>query len=150
MKITLGEVFAIQTKIGFGFLQYVGVDQFGCQIVRILESIKPIDEITRVEVEMPERFTVHFVAKAALTRKIISRAGAFGIPKEYIIPKKGREPYNIRGEFLGWHIVDLQTLKRELKQQLSSDDLKLPPAGHPNDTLLKEWLEKNWRPENWK
>jgi hypothetical protein len=29
MKIQEGEVFAIQTKTGFGFLQYIKPDQFG-------------------------------------------------------------------------------------------------------------------------
>lgn len=56
----------------------------------------------------------------------------------------------VRGEFLGWYIVDTKTLKRELKQQLNAEDLKLPFHGHPNDTLLREYLESNWRLENWK
>ena len=58
--------------------------------------------------------------------------------------------HNVKGQFLGWHIIDQKTLKRELKQELSAEDLKLPPHGHPNDTLLKEWLENDWRLENWK
>jgi len=30
------------------------------------------------------------------------------------------------------------------------DDILLSPHGTPNDTLLIEWLETNWRLENWK
>ena len=150
MKIQEGEVFAIRTKIGFGFLQYIKLDQFGVEIIRILEAIKKDNQITQEEIDVPERFTVHFVVKTALRRKLIQRSGVFSIPSNYAVPQKGREPHNIRGQSLGWHIIDQKTLKRELKQQLSSEDLKLPPHGHPNDTLVREWLETNWRLENWK
>ena len=150
MKIQEGEVFAIQTKIGFGFLQYIIPDQFGVEIIRVLEPIKPNNEISQQEVDAPERYTVHFVIKAALRRKLIYRRGLFKIPENYIIPEKGREKHTVRGEFLGWHITDLKTLKIESKSELTLDDLKLPPTGHPNDTLIREWLENNWRLENWK
>jgi len=149
MKIQEGEVFAIQTKLGFGFIQYIKPDQFGVEIVRVLEAIKNENQITQKEVDMPERFSVHFVVKAALRKKLITKTGVFNIPNDYSVPEKGREMHNVRGQFLGWHIVDQKTLKRELKQQLSSEDLKLPPHGHPNDTLLREWLENDWRLENW-
>ena len=150
MKIQEGEVFAIKTKLGFGFLQYIKPDQFGVEIIRVLEPIKDVNEISQEEVNIPERYTVHFVVKAALRRKLIYRTDVFKIPDNYSIPAKGREPHNVRGEFLGWHITDQKTLKIELKKELSAEDLKLPPHGHPNDTLLREWLETNWRLENWK
>lgn len=88
--------------------------------------------------------------KSALRRKLIYRTGLFSIPNNYSVPAKSREMHNVRGQFLGWHIQDQKTLKLELKQALSKEDLKLPPSGHPNDTLLKEWLETNLRLENWK
>ena len=149
MKINEGEVFAIETKVGFGFLQYIKPDQFGVEIIRVLEPIKNANEISQEEVNLPERYTVHFVVKAALRRKLIYRTGIFGIPHNYSVPQKSREMHIVRGQFLGWHIQDQRTLKLELKQELTSEDLKLPPSGHPNDTLLKEWLETNWRLENW-
>lgn len=40
MKIQEGEVFAIETRAGFGFLQYIKPDQFGVEIIRVLEPIK--------------------------------------------------------------------------------------------------------------
>ena len=150
MKIQVGEVFAIQTKIGFGFLQYIKPDQFGVEIIRVLEPIKKSNEISQQEVDMPERYTVHFVVNAALRRKLIYRTGLFKIPEGYRIPENGREKHTVRGKFLGWHITDLKTLKIETKNELTQDDLKLPPAGHPNDTLIKDWLENNWRLDHWR
>ena len=141
MKIHPGEVFAIRTKIGFGFFQFIKLDNLGIEIIRVLESIKQQNEISQEEVDIPERYTVHFVVKAALGKKLIEKTGIFKIPDFYKVPAKAREKHVIRGEFLGWHIVDQQTLKRQLKKELSVEDLKLSPHGHPNDTLLKEYLE---------
>ena len=150
MKIVKGDVFSLETKIGYGFLQYIEDDQFGVGIVRVLEPIKAIPDAIQADVNIPERFTAHFVVRAALKRRLIHRVGNFSVPEHYIVPTKAREKHMVRGEFLGWHIVDTKTLKRELKQQLSEEDLKLPFHGHPNDTLLREYLESNWRLENWK
>jgi hypothetical protein len=150
MKIQLGEVFGIKIANGYGFLQYVGDDQWGIQIIRILEPINQSASIAQEEVNIPERYTVHFVLKAAARRKLVERVGLFTIPANYMIPTKARDKHTIRGQSLGWHIVDQKTLHHELKVELSEEDLLLPPHGHPNDTLLKEWLEKDWRLKNWK
>lgn len=150
MKVVKGDVFSLDTKVGFGFLQYIEDDQFGVGVVRVLESIKPTNEVLQDDINFPERFTAHFVVTTAFKRKLIQRVGNFSVPENYKIPSKAREKHIIRGEFLGWHIIDTKTLKRELKQQLTAEELKIPFHGHPNDTLLREYLESNWRLENWK
>jgi hypothetical protein len=58
MKIQAGQVFAIKTKIGFGFLQYIKPDEDGIEIVRVLEPIKEVNELSQAEVDMQERYTV--------------------------------------------------------------------------------------------
>jgi hypothetical protein len=150
MKITEGEVFAIKTKVGYGFLQYVTMGHLGIELIRVLEPIKETNSITQDEVNIKERYSVHFVVKTALRKKLIERSGLFTIPTYYHVPTKARTEHNIRGEFLGWHIVEQKTLKRELKSELSAEDILLSPHGNPNDTLLKEWLETDWRLENWR
>ncbi len=150
MKITEGEVFAIKTKVGYGFLQYVASGKLGIEIIRVLEPIKNTNSITQDDVNLEERYTVQFVVKAALKNKLIERTGLFKIPINYIVPTRARTEHKVRGEVLGWHIVDQVTLNRELKQNLSSKDILLPPHGIPNDTLLVEWLETNWRLADWK
>ena len=96
------------------------------------------------------RFNIGFPVKAALRRKIINRVGKFEIPRAYEMPLQSRSKHNIRGAFLGWHIIDNKTVKRELKKELSENELKLSPHGIFNDTLLIEYLEKDWRLTNWK
>jgi len=85
-----------------------------------------------------------------LRKNILLRTGIFKIPKNYKIPTKARTEHKIRGEFIGWHVVNQKTLKRELKNKLSPEELEMSPHGIPNDTLLIDWLESNWRLENWK
>src|SRR5688500_194893 len=117
MKIKEGEVFAIRTKIGYGFLQYVTTNNLGIELIRVLEPIKEQNQISQDEVNVKERYSVHFVVKAALRKKLIERTGLFTIPSYYEIPTKARTEYKVRGEFLGWHIVDQKTLQRELKKE---------------------------------
>ena len=150
MKIEKGEVFAIRTKLGYGFLQYVATGNLGMEIIRVLEPIKNTTQILLEEINMKERFSVQFVIKSALRKGLIERCGLFEIPLHYLAPSHARTQHIIRGEFLGWHIVDQQTMKRELKRELSPEDILLSPHGVPNDTLLIERLENNWRLEKWK
>jgi hypothetical protein len=150
MKILTGEVFSINTKIGFGFIQYVETNHLGMEIVRVLEPIKQERKISQDEINITERYSFQFVVKAAVRKKIIERIGIFQLPKEYRTPLRARTQHIVRGEFLGWHIVDQTTLKRELRKELTQEELLLSPHGSPNDTLLIQYLEDNWRLENWK
>ncbi len=145
-----GEVFSIETKIGFGFLQFIEMGHLGVELIRVLDPIKSNKLIAQEEVNLKERYSVHFVLKSALKRKLVERVGQFQIPFSYSIPAKARTEHNIKGEFIGWYIVDQKTLKRELKEELTTEDILLSPHGYPNDTLLKEWLENDFRLENWK
>jgi hypothetical protein len=150
MKIEIGEIFSISTKKGFGFIQYIGNSDLDNELVRVLEPLKQKNEIQIIEVETVERFIIGFPVKAALSHKIIYRTGKFDLPKGFKIPSKSRSQHNVRGEFLGWHIIENSTLKRKLKRELSDEDLKLSPCGIFNDTLLIQYLEDDWRLHNWK
>ncbi|MBP0612780.1 hypothetical protein J8J42_06945 [Chryseobacterium sp. cx-311] len=148
MKI--GDVFKIKTNIGFGYLQYVETDNLGIDFVRVLEPISANGEITQAGVDQTERWNIGFPLKTAVRRKIVEMVDNFEIPKTFINSEFARSEYNIRGEFLGWHIVHKSTLKRELKSDLDEKNLKLSPHGIMNDRLIVERLEQNWRLENWK
>lgn len=150
MKLSKGDTFRIKTKIGFGFLQYVETDEMGIEFVRILETIKESGEISQSEVDKPERWNTGFPLKAAARKKITEKIGSFEIPDSFVNSEFARTEHKVRGEFLGWHIVNKSSLKRELKKYLNENDLKLSPHGIMNDTLIVERLEENWRLENWK
>jgi hypothetical protein len=149
MKIQSGDVFAISTTKGFGFFQHIQKDRFGIELIRVLEVMKEVNEITQAEVDLPERYIIQFVLGAALRRKLVCRTGLYTIPSSFKIPTEAREKHIINGEFLGWFIVDRKSLQRKLKRKLNSSEIKLSPHGIPNDTLIKEWLETDWRLSNW-
>jgi hypothetical protein len=150
MKIEIGEVFSIKTKKGFGFFQYVGDSTSNAQIIRVLEPIKETLELTQSEINFHERFIIEFPLKAAFNRKIVGKISKFDLPDSFEIPSKSRSRHTVQGEFLGWFIVDNKSLQRELKRELSENDLKLSPNGIFNDTLLIDYLDKDWRLDNWK
>lgn len=149
-KIIPGEVFSIKTSKGYGFLQFIENNDMGIQIVRVLEPLKQEKFVTQKETDIKERYVIGFAVTAALKRKIIDRAVVLKIPDHFKTPKETRTKHMIRGEFLGWHIVNQKTLKRRLVYSLTPKEIELSPSGCPNDTLLIEWLETDWRLENWK
>ena len=149
MKISPGDVFKISTKIGFGFMQYVESSDLGIEHVRILDFISERGDISVEDVNRPERWNIDFPLKKALSRNLVNKVSHFSLPPNFKIHEYARIEHNIKGEFLGWFIVNRKTLQRELKKKLSADELKLSPHGIMNDTLIKEYLEKNWSLEEW-
>ena len=150
MKLNPGDVFKIETKIGFGFLQYIETDEIGIEFVRVLESINKNGKISQSEINLEERWNIGFPLKAAARKKIVEKVGSFEVPNSFINSEYARSEHNIRGKFLGWHIIHKSSLQIELKTSLSDQDLKLSPHGTMNDTLIIEQLEENWRLENWR
>jgi len=150
MKINAGDVFRIHTKKGFGFMQYVETSDLGFEYVRIIDLLSETGEISISDVYKLERWNIEFPLKTALRRKIVSKVANFSLPPDYQAFEYARTEHNIRGEFLGWFIVNRKTLQRELKKRLSTEDLKLSPFGVMNDTLIIEYLENDWKLEDWK
>ncbi|POY34630.1 hypothetical protein C3K47_19270 [Solitalea longa] len=147
MKISKGDIFSIQTKKGLGYMQFVETTEFG-DYVRILDHIS--DSINQSDVDKLERWCITFVIKPALRRKIISFIGNYNLPLEFKIQEYARSEHNVRGEFLGWHIVNRKTLQRQLKNSLTQEEIKLSPSGFWNDTLIIERLESDWKLSEWK
>lgn len=149
MKLDPGDIFRIKTKPGYAFLQYFETIKT-VEYVRVLAPIAKDGSITQEGVHEKERWTIGFPVKAAARKKIIERIGNFQIPESFTTPKYARTIHNIRGEHLGWFIVDRHSWHRQLKHELSEDELKISPWGVWNDTLLIERLEENWILAEWK
>lgn len=150
MKIQTGDIFSIKTKKGYGFIQYVeSIETFG-EYVRILSPVKEEKNISQSEINQMERWSIYFPLKIAHRRKIIDFIGKYELPSNYVAHENTRIEHNIRGEHLGWRIVSRKTLAAEFKKKLDAKDLKLSPHGIFNDTLIIEYLESDWKLENWK
>ena len=65
------------------------------------------------------------------------------------IPSKMTSVLIIRGEFKGWHVVNVDDWKRELKFELTDEEKDYSEWGIWNFQLLLERLEDNWTPRKW-
>jgi hypothetical protein len=150
MKLESGDIFSIKTSKGFGFLQYVETDDLGIEYVRILFPLKNEKIISQAEVDLKERWSIGFPLKAATRKKLVMKIGNFDFPINYKADEYARSEHNVGGEHLGWRIIHRKSLKGEFKNKLENEDMKLSPHGIFNDTLIIEYLEKDWKLENWK
>ena len=145
----LGDIFEIETGGGKAYLHYIYNDKTIGDLIRVLPGLyatrpNKIEEIASLE----EIFMVFFPVSIASKKKIVTKIGSYPVDN-YTKPKFMRTKHQIGAEFLGWHIVDTETWKRELVQNLSSEQRKLSPWGVWNDTLLKERLVSNWNLVEW-
>jgi hypothetical protein len=148
-KIKLGDIFEVNTPKGKGYLHYFHRDNDGIDYIRVLQGLyyeRPPD-FSKIA-SNPERYVIGFPLSAAYRRKLVDLAG-FYPADDYKMPKFMRDPYLIRGEFLGWHIVNTETLHRAFVKELSPEQKKLSPWGIVNDTLLIERLVNNWNLDDW-
>jgi hypothetical protein len=147
-KISLGDVFEFETKLGKVYLHYVSKDE-DIELVRVLDGFHdalPLD--MDMLVRRPEKFLIHFPIAAALRKGIVNKAGhsfeMLGNPPLFM-----RSVEIIGDEFLGWQIVNTSNLQRRLVKELSEEEKRLSPFGVWNDTLLREQLETGWDLEQW-
>ena len=150
MKLIIGDVFSIKTKNGFGFLQYFETDDLNIQQVRVLDKVSFSEEINQSEIDKAERWLIGFPLKTAFRRKIVNRIGNFNLPIKFKNPNYRRSSHIIPRKADGWHIIDLNSSKMQFKEKLTKKELKYSPHGVFNDTLIIEYLEEDWRLENWK
>jgi hypothetical protein len=149
-RLHFGDVFEIATSKGIAYLQLCAVDKDGIQLVRVIKGVYPSHPVNLDEiVSEPELFMVHFPLVAACQRKLISKVGNYPLPSDFQAPEYMRTTYVRQGKFMGWHIVNTETLNRRFVECLSPSEVKLSPWGVWNDTLLKERIESGWNLENW-
>lgn len=60
-----------------------------------------------------------------------------------------RSEHNIRGSRVGWHIVNTDTWKGQMVNELTPEERLLSPWGIWNDTLLVERLAQKWSLDQW-
>lgn len=150
-KIKLGDIFEIDTLKGKAYFQCVKIDKLRGDMIRVFNKLykeqpNPIESTINVK----DSYFIGFALSAANHKKLVKKVWNVPLEDDFELPKYMRDKHVIKGQFLGWHIIDTNTLKRVLVQQLSSDQSDLSPWGIWNDTLLKERLESGWSLENWR
>ena len=149
-KVELGDIFEIITTKGKGYFQCVKIDQVRGDLIKVYNKVyndKPL--LISDMVSVKDAYYIGFPVNAALNRKLISKIGNIPLPANLELPTHMRDKHIIQGEFLGWFIIEVKTLKRQFVEELTQEQRSLSPIGLYNDTLLKERLERGWNLENW-
>jgi len=148
-KASIGDIFEIDTPKGKGYLHCILLESINYELVRVLPGLfqeRPTDLVSIAQRE--EQFMLFFPVKAAYRLKILEKVGHMPAAG-FTLPKYMREINVIREAFLGWHIVDTETMKRQAVKNLTVEQRKLSPWSIWNDTLLCERLAEGWSLENW-
>jgi hypothetical protein len=148
-KIKVGDIFEINTPKGKAYLHYIYKDKTLGDLIRVLPGLyseRPagFDNLAASR----EEYMIFFPLSVANKRKIVEHAGYYpadGFSK----PKYMRTEHNVRGEFLGWHIIDTDSWQRQLVKKLTPEQKNLSPWGIWNDTLLIENLVAGWHLAKW-
>lgn len=151
--IKFGDIFEINTKIGFAYFQCVEESiSTESELIRILPGtyLNELDIDFNELIQKQEVYFIQFPLKYAMKKKIVRKIGNYIVPKTVVVPTSCRSKHLVRGEFLGWHIVDRKTLRMQLIKELSEEQLKLSPCGMWNDTLIIERIENGWTLDNWR
>ncbi len=151
--IKKGDIFELNTNVGLAYLQCVEESsKTECEMMRILNGT--YSDILEANIEnliyQKELYFLEFPLKYAVKKKCVKKIGNYSVPSDLAVPRYYRTEHIIRGEFLGWHIVDRITLKRQLVKELSAEQIKLSPYGMWNDTLIAERISEGWTLDKWR
>lgn len=148
-RIKVGDIFEINTPKGKAYLHYIYKDKETGDLIRVLTGLyseRPasFDKLAGSK----ENYMVFFPLSAAAKQKIVEQVGHYPADN-FAKPRYMRTEHIVRGEFLGWHIIDTETWERQLIKTLTPEQKKLSPWGIWNDTLLIENLVDDWSLEKW-
>jgi hypothetical protein len=148
-KIKLGDIFEIDTPKGKVYLHYIYKDKVIGDLIRVLPNFYPErpSDIEELNTSI-EKFMVFFPLSFAYKKNIVSLVGYFSA-NNFGKPKYMKSQHFIKGEFIGWHIVDTETWQRTLVGNLTLEQRQLSPWGIWNDTLLINNLVNDWSLDNW-
>jgi hypothetical protein len=148
-KIKIGDIYEIKTKKGKGYFQLVSSDKLEGELIRVFYKLFDKEEPSLQSLIKGEYYLIGFPLKYALKQDIVKFVRNIELPPDFKIPRYMRTKHKIGDEFLGWYIVDRETLKLNFVEQLDENQKKLSPHGIVNDTYLIERFEEDWRLEDW-
>lgn len=152
-KVEYGDVFQLSLTNGYGFIQCVKeAPKTECEIIRAIPGIYneiSVQEIDRI-VSQKELFFLQLPVKYAVKQKFFKYIGKFPVPNGSDAPRFFRTEHFIGKEFVGWHIVDSETLQIRLAKKLTSEEQNLSEWDIISIPDLAEKIETGWTPEHWK
>jgi hypothetical protein len=150
--ILKGDVFSLVVHSGIGLIQCVRESSMKeSETIRVISGIFQIEKVPTIDQlsNGKELFFTTLSLKYALKKKLIKYIVNFPVPMGAGSPKFYRDKHFIGSTFIGWHIVNADTLQRRLVKELSEEERKLSPWGMTSIPDIAERIENNWSPENW-
>ena len=148
-KIELGDIFEISTPKGKVYLHYIYNRQTTGELVRVLPNFYLKTPKNFVDIaSVKEKYMIFFPLLAAYNKKIVDKVG-FMSSENYTMPEFMRSEHSIRGEKLGWHLVNTETLQRTLVKTLNLEQINYSEWAVWNDTLLIKKLTEDWSLDDW-
>lgn len=147
-KINLGDIFFVETSKGYALLQYIFEDHRTGSLIRVFDGF--FEDVNKIDFNqiLIKKFDVFFPLKLAFKKKMVNKVEGVNLKADNI-PSKMTSVLIIRGEFKGWHVVNVDDWKRELKIELTDEEKDYSEWGIWNFQLLLERLEDNWTPRKW-
>ena len=148
-RINPGEIFEIKTSKGLAYLHYFHLDSNKISWLRVLPGLyteRPdnLEELAATK----EKYIVQFMIGIAYHRKYVEKVGFYPVDS-FEKPLLMRSPEWRKGEFLGWYIINTDTLYRNLFKELTSEQKQLSDWGIWSYPLLLDRLENNLSLESW-
>ncbi|CAM3417837.1 hypothetical protein BOSP111201_03990 [Bordetella sputigena] len=144
-----GDVYAIGTKKGLGFFQFVKRNKLMGALVRVFPLENPPRTLENWSelIERETNFWIFFPVDAALRRRLIAKVGYRTVPlhaRETPLFRAGVPDPSTR-KVDNWWLWDGE--KSWQIGKLTPEQRRLPIRAAWNDTLLRERLEAGWLPE---
>lgn len=149
-RLKAGDIIEIKTTKGYAYFQCMVVNKTEGDLIKVFNKVfthQETDINTIISIE--DTYFYRFPLSYALRRKLVTTIGFAEIPEDFEPPLFMKDKHIIRGEFLGWHIVNTKTLFNRLVTELSDEEKSLSEFGIVNDTYLIEKLDSGWTPRNW-
>lgn len=144
-----GDVYAIETKKGPGFFQFVKKNKLMGSLIRVFPLEDPARTLENWAelIERETNFWVFFAVDTALRKGLVVKVGHSAVPlhaRETPLFRAGI-PHPSTRKVGNWWLWDGE--KSWQIGELTPEQRKLPIRAAWNDTLLRERLEAGWLPE---
>lgn len=144
-KTEIGSIYSLKADKNKIFFQFVSTDKNG-ELIKVFTD-EENDNLNSLKISK-NFFFIYFPISLAFKENIISYEGSVDL-RDFKKPLFMRSKHIIRGDFKGWHIINIETLKREFVKELNEEQKKLSPFGIWNPSLLIERLKDGWNLNNW-
>jgi len=149
----IGGVFSISTSNGFRLVQYIGDDETGFPIIRIISGFFESSKITDEEIESSKtEYFLKFLIYLTEHRKMAEYVGNYFVPSHVSKPTvyRSESKPSVSGEWHWCTVENRDNITGKRVGKITSEFLALSPWGTWSFPLFQKRLENGWKLTDWK